>query len=111
MIRPIFITFKRTSRRGVRTGDVKVEGVELMDGTVIPATLGVMAVETDQFGPSHMLYGIEAAARQSGHALSWSEPGCYPGEPVFVPAGVALQARLLSLWPATPRAHGPRGRG
>ena len=34
-------------------------------------TLGVMAVETDQFGPSHMLYGIEAAARQSGHALSF----------------------------------------
>jgi DNA-binding LacI/PurR family transcriptional regulator len=34
-------------------------------------TLGVMAVETDQFGPSHMLYGIEAAARRAGHALSF----------------------------------------
>src|ERR1700744_2604437 len=34
-------------------------------------TLGVMAVETDQFGPSHMLYGIESAARQAGHALSF----------------------------------------
>ena len=34
-------------------------------------TLGVMAVETDQFGPSHMLYGIEAAARQAGHSLSF----------------------------------------
>jgi DNA-binding LacI/PurR family transcriptional regulator len=34
-------------------------------------TLGVMAVETDQFGPSHMLFGIEAAAREAGHALSF----------------------------------------
>jgi len=30
-----------------------------------------MAVETEQFGPSHMLFGIEAAARQAGHALSF----------------------------------------
>ena len=34
-------------------------------------TLGVMAVETEQFGPSHMLFGIEAAARKSGHLLSF----------------------------------------
>jgi DNA-binding LacI/PurR family transcriptional regulator len=34
-------------------------------------TLGVMGVETDQFGPSHMLFGIEAAAREAGHALSF----------------------------------------
>jgi len=34
-------------------------------------TLGVMAVETDQFGPSHMLFGIEAAAREAGHLLSF----------------------------------------
>ncbi|MFZ0248668.1 MAG: LacI family DNA-binding transcriptional regulator [Acidimicrobiales bacterium] len=34
-------------------------------------TLGVMAVETEQFGPSRMLFGIEAAAREAGHALSF----------------------------------------
>ncbi len=34
-------------------------------------TLGVIAVETQQFGPSHMLYGIEAAARGAGHVLSF----------------------------------------
>ncbi len=34
-------------------------------------TLGVMAVETEQFGPSHMLFGIEAAAREAGHLLSF----------------------------------------
>ena len=34
-------------------------------------TLGVMAVETEQFGPSHMLFGIEAAARGAGHLLSF----------------------------------------
>jgi DNA-binding LacI/PurR family transcriptional regulator len=34
-------------------------------------TLGVMAVETEQFGPSHMLFGIEAAARDAGHLLSF----------------------------------------
>ena len=34
-------------------------------------TLGVMAVETEQFGPSHMLFGIEAAARRAGHLLSF----------------------------------------
>ncbi len=34
-------------------------------------TLGVVAVETEQFGPSHMLYGIEAAARAAGHLLSF----------------------------------------
>src|ERR1700685_80094 len=36
-----------------------------------PRTLGVMAVETEQFGPSHMLFGIEAAAREAGHLLSF----------------------------------------
>ncbi len=34
-------------------------------------TMGVMAVETEQFGPSHMLFGIEAAAREAGHLLSF----------------------------------------
>jgi DNA-binding LacI/PurR family transcriptional regulator len=34
-------------------------------------TLGVLAVETEQFGPSHMLFGIEAAARDAGHLLSF----------------------------------------
>jgi DNA-binding LacI/PurR family transcriptional regulator len=34
-------------------------------------TLGVMAVETEQFGPSHLLFGIEAAARDAGHLLSF----------------------------------------
>ena len=33
-------------------------------------TLGVIAVETEQFGPSHMLFGIEAAARTADHALT-----------------------------------------
>jgi DNA-binding LacI/PurR family transcriptional regulator len=32
-------------------------------------TLGVIAVETDQFGPSHLLSSIEAAARTAEHAL------------------------------------------
>ncbi len=30
-----------------------------------------MAVETEQFGPSHLLFGIEAAARDAGHLLSF----------------------------------------
>ncbi len=34
-------------------------------------TIGVLAVETQQFGPSHMLFGIEAAARAAGHLLSF----------------------------------------
>jgi DNA-binding LacI/PurR family transcriptional regulator len=34
-------------------------------------TLGVVAVETEQFGPSHILFGIEAAAREAGHLLSF----------------------------------------
>ncbi len=34
-------------------------------------TIGVVAVETDQFGPSQMLFGIEDAARQAGHLLSF----------------------------------------
>ena len=34
-------------------------------------TLGVIAVETEQFGPSHILFGIEAAARAAGHLLSF----------------------------------------
>jgi DNA-binding LacI/PurR family transcriptional regulator len=34
-------------------------------------TLGVVAVESEQFGPSHMLFGIEAAARATGHLLSF----------------------------------------
>jgi DNA-binding LacI/PurR family transcriptional regulator len=34
-------------------------------------TVGVMAVETELFGPSHMLFGIEAAARDAGHLLSF----------------------------------------
>ena len=36
-----------------------------------PARLGVIAVETEQFGPSHILFGIEAAARAAGHLLSF----------------------------------------
>src|SRR5580692_1318840 len=34
-------------------------------------TLGVIAVETEQFGPSHALFGIEAAAREAGHRLTF----------------------------------------
>jgi DNA-binding LacI/PurR family transcriptional regulator len=34
-------------------------------------TLGVIAVETEQFGPSHVLFGIEAAAREAGHRLTF----------------------------------------
>jgi len=34
-------------------------------------TLGVLAVETGQYGPSHMLFGIEAAARAAGHVLTF----------------------------------------
>lgn len=34
-------------------------------------TLGVIAVETDQFGPSQLLSGIEAAARVANHALTF----------------------------------------
>ena len=33
--------------------------------------LGVIATETQQFGPSHMLFGIEAAARDAGHVVSF----------------------------------------
>ena len=34
-------------------------------------TLGVIAVKTEHFGPSHTLFGIEAAARASGHLVSF----------------------------------------
>jgi DNA-binding LacI/PurR family transcriptional regulator len=34
-------------------------------------TLGIIAIETEQFGPSHILFGIEAAARAAGHLLSF----------------------------------------
>lgn len=34
-------------------------------------TLGVIAIETEQFGPSHILFGIEAAARVAGHRLTF----------------------------------------
>jgi DNA-binding LacI/PurR family transcriptional regulator len=34
-------------------------------------TLGVVAVETDQFGPSRMLFGVESAARVAGHQVSF----------------------------------------
>ena len=34
-------------------------------------TLGVVAVEAEQFGQSRMLYGIEAAARGAGHVVSF----------------------------------------
>jgi DNA-binding LacI/PurR family transcriptional regulator len=34
-------------------------------------TIGVIAVETEQFGPSHALFGIEAAAREAGHRLTF----------------------------------------
>jgi len=33
-------------------------------------TLGVIAVESEQFGPSHVLFAIEAAAREAGHRLA-----------------------------------------
>lgn len=33
--------------------------------------IGVVAMETQQFGPSHMLYAIEAAARDAGHVVSF----------------------------------------
>ncbi len=33
--------------------------------------IGVIAVESQQFGPSHTLFGIEAAARSSGQTLSF----------------------------------------
>ena len=34
-------------------------------------TVGVVAVETEQYGPSHMLFGIESAARAAGHLVSF----------------------------------------
>jgi DNA-binding LacI/PurR family transcriptional regulator len=34
-------------------------------------TLGVVAVETDQFGPSRMLFGVESAARAAGHQVNF----------------------------------------
>jgi DNA-binding LacI/PurR family transcriptional regulator len=34
-------------------------------------TVGVVAVETEQYGPSHMLFGIESAARAAGHLISF----------------------------------------
>jgi DNA-binding LacI/PurR family transcriptional regulator len=35
-------------------------------------TIGIIAVETQQFGPAHMLFGIEAAANEAGHLLSFA---------------------------------------
>lgn len=34
-------------------------------------TIGVVAVETDQFGPARMLFGVESAARAAGHQVSF----------------------------------------
>lgn len=33
--------------------------------------LGVIATETDHFGPAHMLFGLEAAAREAGQVVSF----------------------------------------
>jgi DNA-binding LacI/PurR family transcriptional regulator len=38
-------------------------------------TLGVIGVESEQFGPSHMLFGIEDAARRAGHQLTFVTMG------------------------------------
>ena len=35
-------------------------------------TIGIIAVETQQFGPAHMLFGIEAATNEAGHLLSFA---------------------------------------
>jgi DNA-binding LacI/PurR family transcriptional regulator len=35
-------------------------------------TIGVVAVETDQFGPSQMLFGIDHAARGAGHLVTFA---------------------------------------
>ena len=37
-------------------------------------------------GPGGWLERIAKVDTESGHTLSWSQPGCYPGEPVFVAA-------------------------
>ena len=37
-------------------------------------------------GPGGWLERISKVDTESGHTLSWSQPGCYPGEPVFVAA-------------------------
>ena len=42
--------------------------------------IGVIAVESQQFGPSHTLYGIEAAARSSGQTLSFVTMGASGGD-------------------------------
>lgn len=34
--------------------------------------LGVVAMETDQFGPSRILFGVEAAARAAGHMVTFA---------------------------------------
>ena len=37
-------------------------------------------------GAGGWLERISKVDTESGHTLSWSQPGCYPGEPVFVAA-------------------------
>jgi len=48
-------------------------------------------------GDGGWLERIAKVDTESGHTLSWSEPGCYPGEPVFVaePDGAAEDAGAL----------------
>jgi carotenoid cleavage dioxygenase-like enzyme len=48
-------------------------------------------------GDGGWLERIARVDTESGHTLSWSEPGCYPGEPVFVaePGGAGEDAGAL----------------
>jgi beta,beta-carotene 9',10'-dioxygenase len=48
-------------------------------------------------GEGGWLERIAKVDTESGHTLSWSEPGCYPGEPVFVaePGGEDEDAGVL----------------
>jgi carotenoid cleavage dioxygenase-like enzyme len=48
-------------------------------------------------GDGGWLEQIAKVDTESGHTLSWSEPGCYPGEPVFVaePGGADEDAGAL----------------
>jgi len=48
-------------------------------------------------GDGGWLERIAKVDTESGHTLSWSEPGCYPGEPVFVadPDGAGEDAGAL----------------
>ena len=69
----VTVETRRRVERAMRALDYRANTAARVLAGGRSRTLGVIAVETEQFGPSHMLFGIEAAARESG-TVSPSSP-------------------------------------